>query len=434
MNLSRRDLGSQATLVFYEVSLVPLSILATFFVLSFVGGFLVLTRTVAAWVGIGAALVNGFSALVVALTGIAMVATGGTVVYGYQHFFDRSFGKLGPVPVLAVPLVGFVGSAGYALVHLGTLSPPWWVSLIVVLCVHALAFRAIAVYSMLAGTRRSGTKAGIAAAVPATVALVTLVTRHLLDAGWNEVGQRVADVFATTGGSLGLVGLVVLPAMIATAYGLYCTREGIDSLRGFDVSPPTVSADGVLRRLAPVRSALRFRSGDRSDGGTDGRGPSGRARPSGAPPPSSPNIDDSKRSSATGSAAGESGPARSVFRGGGGDPDDEPDAQSADGAGESGNRSVRSGGRDRTGGDDAGEATDRRADSRGGADDQPSRSNETSPADDEPSGAGSDTRIFTDDFGQYDGAVSAVETCPDCEAEIPSDGEYRYCPQCGAEL
>lgn len=399
MNLSRRDLSSQATLVFYEFSLVPLSILATFFVLSFVGGFLVLARRVGAWIGVGSALVNGFATVVIALTGIAMVAAGGTVVYGYQHFFDRSFGKLGPVPVLAAPLVGLVGSTGYAIVHLGTLSPPWWVSLIVVLCVHALAFRAIAVYSMLDGSRRAGTKVGIVAAVPATVALITLVTRLLLDAGWNEVGQRVADVAAMTGGSLGLAGLVVLPAAIATGYSLYCTREGVVSLRSFEFSAPTISVPNGLPQLASVRSVLRFRSGDGSEGRTDGRGPSRRARPSGAPPPSSPNTDGSKPSSATDG----NGPARSVFRGGGGGTDDESDGRSATGT--------------------------------GGSDDQSASSNgAASPADDEPSGAGSDTRIFTDDFGQYDGAGSAIETCPDCDAEIPSDGEYKYCPQCGAEL
>lgn len=446
MNISRRDLGSQATLVFYEFSLVPLSILATFFVLSFAGGLVALTRIVATRIGIGSTLVDGLTALIIALTGAAMVAAGGTVVYGYQHFFDRSVTNLRPLALLAAPLIGLIGSTVYALATLRTLTPPWWVSLIVVLCAYALAFRTVAVYSMLAGRRRSGTNAGTVVAIPAILALITLVTGHILDAEWNETGQLVTGLVAWSPPSLDLAGLVAFPVLFAAAYGSSCTPgEGIS--RRIPASPrPPSSISTVLDRLDSLSVADRLGSRSRADGGPDG-GTARRVRSSGAPPPSSPDSGGSNGRGSGGATTGTSGPARSVFRGGRGAPSNESDDRSGSDRDARGARS-----------NDAIDETDATADeSSEGADEtemaaveagegsspregtaDAARSASADAAGGEPdsdtSGTGSDTRIFTDDFGQYDGAEGSIETCPDCAAEIPSDGQYKYCPQCGSEL
>ncbi|MCU4801288.1 MSCRAMM family adhesin SdrC [Halobacteria archaeon HArc-gm2] len=52
-------------------------------------------------------------------------------------------------------------------------------------------------------------------------------------------------------------------------------------------------------------------------------------------------------------------------------------------------------------------------------------------------GDDSQTRIYTPEPGSGDAAASdgaAVETCPACEADVPSDGTYAFCPLCGHEL
>ncbi|WP_143117641.1 hypothetical protein [Halomicrobium zhouii] len=52
-------------------------------------------------------------------------------------------------------------------------------------------------------------------------------------------------------------------------------------------------------------------------------------------------------------------------------------------------------------------------------------------------GDDSQTRIYTPEPGSGDAASSdgaAVETCPACEADVPSDGTYAFCPLCGHEL
>lgn len=404
MTLSRRDLSSQVTLVFYELSLVPLSILATFFVLAFVGGLLGLTEVAGQWLGIGPTILEGLTVFIVALTCIAMASAGGTVVYGYQHFFDRSFSRLRPLLVLAVPLLTATAAAAYALGHLRTVSPPLWVQLIVVLSVHSLAFRAIAVYSMLDRSRRSATRVGTVAAIPMTAALITLVTRHFLDAGWNGVGQVVVGVAATPNGSADFLALVVIPVLIAGTYGFHCSRDGGISLQLLGSPRPTISADAVLGRLGRLRSGSGLKSKNESGRGTDGTRRRRGVRPSGAPPPSSPDEGGRKRRVSAGSGSDGSGSSRSVFRGGGAGTEEEA-------------------------GDDTGSRGTHQstADSESNAvPDEPA-----SESDDGESGTGSDTRIFTDDFGQYG---AGVDTCPDCDTEIPSDGQYKFCPQCGTEL
>jgi len=62
------------------------------------------------------------------------------------------------------------------------------------------------------------------------------------------------------------------------------------------------------------------------------------------------------------------------------------------------------------------------------------------------SGSGTDAADQQLTFGKDDGEKrppsglptardgSAVETCPECETDVPSDGTYVFCPLCGHEL
>lgn len=395
--------SAHGTLAFIELAAVPVAILVTFLVLLLAAGVATVARSAGELLAIGGTAIEAIVGAVAVVTALVLLSAGGLAVVGYRDFVDRSFSTKKPILLLVVPAVGVVAPIAYGVVVLGTISFPLFA--IAVISAHALAFRTISIDSLLRARRRIGVLVGVLTGAPAVAALTVFVTDHLLDlggAGENEIAELLIGAMSGVGVPRQRWVLVAVPLLVTTAYVVQWTRTDTggwstpgwvpSKLVGWITSPPTGWIPDWSLRSVIERD--RERSAKSSRGTAPSRPPRGGRR---APPPGSASRSGNKSSSGGSSAGRKSG------------------SSAGGSSGSSGRRSGSASG---------GAAAS--ASSRAGA------SGSTGDADDE--GSGSDTRIFTDDFGQYAGDGTPVERCPDCEEEIPSDGVYKFCPFCGHEL
>ncbi|SER20125.1 zinc ribbon domain-containing protein [Natrinema salaciae] len=449
MRLPIRSGTDHGTLVLLELGAVPVALLVTFFTLA-------LAELVAAVVGVAldaagasetipeiATVVIGFGALVVLVTG------GGHLVTGYRHCFESWFDDVSPLPVLLVPVVGIVVPIGYAFWQTGSLRPSSWLLLPVAVSANALAFRTIAIDSLREDRGRTSFVAGSLTALPAVAVLVDLAGEML---GSGRPVVRTTDAVAVGWSSpAGRAAVIAVPLSVAVLYGVGTvysrqSRWEPDWLlpKSSDAIAALTSRARSLPRPGAVFVALTSRARSLPRPGAvfvaltsrDGSEPSGR-QPTGAGRASS----NAARSGDRSTARQRSGTAREVV----------PSSPGTDAA--------PRGGASSPGTDDSSSPAEATTDA-SADDDRSASAEETSDEREQPAsaplggpgaaastvekdgtdvaagtdGTASDTRIFVDDFDQYVPDETPVETCPDCEEEIPSDGVYNFCPFCGGEL
>ncbi|ELZ07767.1 hypothetical protein C479_15030 [Halovivax asiaticus JCM 14624] len=440
MDVPERAMRAHVTLSFYEVAVVPLSFLAVFFALLLAAGVLSGIELVGDALAIGSTAQSVLRVAVVAATVGSLSALGGVVVRLYQGVFDRSFGSLAPLQLCAIPLVAFVGALGYGVASGSSITAPWWIALIAIVSAHALVFRSIAVFSMLDHAKRTGSHIGTIAALPAVLALVSLITEQVLGAGMNAGGTLVVSTLDATGIPQVPATLLLAPITVGSVYGL-TTREGTISTDTDRLSLPVETDRSLLDRLRP--------SGESTPSSRASGESSVRNRSGGAPPPSSPHASNTTGRS-NGSTRDRSN--RSVFRGGSSGTDGTEDssfaanaADSAEGTSNTSDDAAQTTGGASTASTSAPSESDRVGDesSPNSADTEEQEQEATSEANTESgptaNGSGTETRIFTDDFGEYAGATGSnasadtdSDTCPECATDLPADSVY--CPSCGSEI
>jgi hypothetical protein len=455
MRLPDRVNTDYLTLAALELAAVPLAVLVTVVVLFLGGGAIQLTESLGS--SLDAGTLDLLVQLIALVTVLALFAGAAAGVTGYWRFFDRSERGLDPRVLVAIPLVGVVAPFAYAAGSLGTLTLPDWLFVVAVVSAHALAYRTIAVYSFRDGDRRSGLAVSVAAGLPVTLALVTFVTQDVLDSGVDAAGQQLLGVLTWTDLPFHRPLLVGLPVVVTGAYLGYRlatdddrTDSG-DSVLSFQ-RPQTpgrlFSITSILQNLSRSSSSAENASGGSSgeqsryrrksdskgrpaasrsgsNSGDDGRRPKRRRSPHRS------DRSKAKRRSRRSSSSGSTGRSRSSGASG-----SSSSNQSTGGSGSGSSSSKRSGA-----------STDNRSRSASSGNNSTSQSDESASANSADStgseaaanggtdaSAGSDTRIFTDDFGDYGDGSDTVETCPACDEEIPSDGVYEFCPFCGQEL
>ena len=495
MRFSIRGSKVQATLVFFEIAVIPVAVLLTFFVLLGGAGTAAAVRTLGEVAGLGEGAVATLVDATVVVAAVVLVSLGALAVDGYRLYFDRNVRNPQPLPMVVVPLFGAVGALAYGVTHFGVTEIPWWLFVVVAVSANAVAFRLITVYSFLYRSPRTGYLAGALAAVPAVVGLTRFADTNLLEGASDEVSRSILAALATTPIPEQRWLLVVVPLLVAGVYGARQTLgdSGDSTLdRTSGTNQPSVSTglttsirDGVSERIPGVhptsignivsgvvpsvsrpRPLVRIRKRTRrstkaSVGSVDAAGSLGAATAGrSAPPPQSGREKPTShvpasRSPSPASTIEQSGETASEAANERSDRSASSDVSRASdgwdrsktGAPDSGGRTDRSrkstsssgsavvssdGSADGTSAESSasqttGPSTDSKAESTSG-------SNPTSNAGPEASGSGSDTRIFTDDFGTYGVSTSPVEVCPDCEKDIPSDGVYKFCPFCGSGL
>lgn len=440
MDVPERAIRAHLTLSFYEVAVVPLSFLAVFFALLLASGVLSVIGLVGDALAIGSTAQTVLQALVVVATVGCLSAFGGLVVRLYQREFDRSFGSLDPLRLCAIPLVVFVGALGYGVSSGGAITTPWWVAMIAIVSAHALVFRSIAVFSMLDHAKRTGSRVGTIAALPAVLALVTLITQQVLGTGMNAGGTLIVSTLDATAIPQVPATLLLAPIAVGSVYGL-TTREETVSTDVDRLSLPFGVDRSLLDRLRP--------SGDSTPSSRAAGESSVRNRAGEAPPPSSPHTSNTTGRS-NGSTRDRS--KRSVFRGGSSGTDSTEDSSAPDNAADSAG-STSSGADDTAQTAGSASAASTSAPSESDRADDESSPDTTNPEEQEQeatseantgsgpatNGSGTETRIFTDDFGEYAGATGGnpaddtdPETCPECATDLPADSVY--CPNCGREV
>lgn len=433
MQFPKRPDSGHGILPVLEVIAVVVWILAAVLVLYLATGAYAVVRFVAETAGANEfALALGRDTVAV-LAGLGLVSGGALAVIGYVHVFATKFERIRPLWFGVVPLVGIVAPVGYVLATTGEPSFPTWTFVIVAIAAHALAFRTIAVGSVLEGQERLGVLAGAVASVPAATAILTL------SSGLSVVGDR--PVVHTIQGGISWTGiplyrplLVVVPLVIATAYTLVLirTEDGSDApwagvVDRFGGTVPSVGIGRLRDRSSGTEPSNRADSSsddsstvvrrvfDSSSAGDD------RSARRQAVVPSSPSESGSTRRRPSSSSGGSS--ARKSDR-------------SKSGSADSGGSSVRgaktsgsASGSDSSARSNAGQSTTGRDEST-----SPARDEGTDgAADAESEGTGSDTRIFVDDFDPAE-VDDGPGDCPDCGEAIPTDGSYTFCPFCGSEL
>ncbi|AGB16494.1 hypothetical protein Halru_1896 [Halovivax ruber XH-70] len=438
MDVPERAIRAHVTLSFYEVAVVPLSFLAVFFALLLAGGVLSGVGIAGDALAIGSTAQSVLRVAVVVATVGSLSALGGVVVRLYQGIFDRSFGSLAPLRLCAIPLVALVGALGYGIASGGPITAPWWIALIAIVSAHALVFRSIAVFSMLDHAKRTGSRVGTIAAVPAVLALVTVITEQVLGAGMNAGGTLVVSTLDATGIPQAPATLLLAPIAVGSVYGL-TTREETVSTDTVRLSLPFETDRSLLDRLRPSGESTHP---SRASGESSVRNRSGEA-----PPPSSPHASNTTGRS-NGSTRNRSN--RSVFRGGSSGADGTEDSSSAANAADSsGGTSNASDDAAQTSGNGSAASTSAPPESGGAgeesspdptdAEEQEATSEANTESGPATNGSGTETRIFTDDFGEYAGASGESasadtdpETCPECATDLPADSVY--CPSCGNEI
>lgn len=414
MQFPNRPDSGHGILPVLEVVAVVVWILAAVLVLYLATGVYAVVRIVAETAGASdLALALGRDAVAV-LAGFGLVSGGALAVVGYAYAFETKFERIRPGWFAVVPLIGIVVPVGYVLATTGGLGLPTVAFVIVATAVHALAFRTIAVGSVLEGRERLGVLVGAVAAVPAATALVALSSSLPL-VGDRAVVRTIQGGISWTGLPLYRPLLVVVPLAISAAYALVLIRtEGgsdapwVGIVDRFGGVVPSVGIDRLRGRSSGSGPAAR--TGSSSDDSStvvrrvfeDSSAGDDRSARKRAVVPSSPSESGSATRRSGSSASGSS--ARNSSRSTGRDSRPSASERGVD----------SSAGRGTTGRDESSSARDGDADAGG---------EET----------GSDTRIFVDDFDPAD-ADDGPGDCPDCGEAIPTDGSYTFCPFCGSEL
>lgn len=417
MRPPNRSGNDHVTLVLLELVAVPVALLVTFFALA-------LAELVAAAVraGIGAVTASGTAleagnAVIALGTLLALVTGGGLLVVGYRRYFELSFEEVNPIPVLLVPIVGIAVPVGYAVWDTSSLQLSWWLFLPVAVFAYALAYRTIAIDSRREDSGRTSVVVGSLTALPVVVALVDLAS-GMLDPEL-PVARSLDAAVSGTGIPMERSVVIAVPLLVTALYGverIYDTQSRWDGPDWSFSRPPLPTFDRPSFDLpswdrtepsgrqstgagAPRASAESARSSDGSVASAAPSASTNRSRTAGDVVPSSPGSKPARRGRSSST-----------------DDDSRPPDESAT---------------DATSGDDR-SASDSREES--SADDAASTETGGAAAGSSTDGTGSDTQIFVDDFDQYVPEETPVETCPDCDEEIPSDGVYNFCPFCGGEL
>jgi len=457
-----------------EAAAAPPAVLGTLLVVVLGGVAATGVATLGERLGASTLLVEVAVGLVAVATLLVLLAAGGLAVEAYRRRFRRTGGGTQLLVGLFVPAVAVVGPLAYAAFELGTATPPWWLLGIAAVGANAAALRTAAMYSTSEGQQRRGVLVGALAALPAAVGLAVLITERFLGGAVAAAGRTLGDGLAASGVPRHGLLLVVLPLGVAAAFAITRARSApTGASTPAETSLPRSATLPEPSRVpdASLRGALVYVR-DRTSvpvpaGGLPGGRSSTESSPRSSPrsdgpdnrPPVSARSSEGDATGAGGSggasrseshsAAGDGGGRRSVGGTEGSNSvrrigrDRSGSAGSGSGSGGSSSGSERSnarrsstgnasaGGPGSGGSGSGGSGSGRSSlDSSGAGDVGGSEADENT----DDGGTGSDTRIFTGDFGSFDGGDDTVEHCPACEETIPSDGVYRFCPFCGEEL
>lgn len=459
MRLPDRVNTDYLTLAALELAAVPLVVLVTVFVLFLGGGAMQVTESLGGEFSVGTTIIDVLVQLIVLLTTLLLLAGGGAAVTGYRRFFDRADSGLDSLVLIAVPALGVLAPLLYAFLSFGTFIEPVWLFVIAVVSAHALAFRTIALYSEPVVHRRIGLLVGCAAALPVVLALVTylttdvFVTNDLLSSRISDAGEHLLDGLVWTAlPDVRRSLLIGVPLLLTGAYVGYQSRMTDIQRGGSTQSIQLLNSPGRLFSITKILQGITRRSSSSSNGASSssseeqsryqrksnskGRAasrPDGSGRERSDHDSARPKRRRSPHRSGDGSSSGSSrrsNSARSSSRDrsrsenqsestGSRNPGDRPSNS------RSGNAGNKSEGKSATGGSSRSKSSSERSSA--------GRSTDGSSGEEDAS-TGSDTRIFTDDFGEYGGDSEADAACPSCDKEIPTDGVYEFCPFCGQDL
>lgn len=452
----------EAPLVAVEAAAAPVALVASLLMVVLGGLVATAVRIGLTGVGTGGTVVGVATGLVAVLTLLVLLAAAGAAVEGYRRRFAETGGGSNLLIGLFVPAILVVAALAYAASRgHGLASPPLGILAVAGLGAHAVAFRAIAMYSMPDARRRQGSAVAGVAALPAALGLAAWLTEGSLDGPAAVAGEHLVAGLDAAGVPRWGIAVVLVPLAVSIGYAVYRTRTapaGSSSPaqtslpRSPTLPQPSRVPDASLRGTA---SHVR----DRIAAAVPGLGGAGRANSSGGasgggasrPPVSASSSRRRSGSGSGGSSGGGSGSTGGSSSGG-------SSGRSSGGSGDSSAGAADGGGTDRGAGGSSsgGSSSDRDRSSRGvrkiggssagsgtgGSAADGGASTGSSGAGGSSSGAGggsadeessgSDTRIFTGDFGSY--GDDTVDVCPACEETIPSDGVYRFCPFCGEEL
>jgi hypothetical protein len=423
MRPPNRSGNDHETLVLLELVAVPIALLVTFFTLALAELLAVVVRMATDAAGAGSVVPMIVNAVIGLGTLLVLLGAGGLLVVGYRHCFESWFDDVNPLPLLLVPLIGLVAPVGYSIWNTG--SPPLssWLFVPVVISAYALAYRTIAIDSLREDRGHNSLIVGALTALPIVVVLLDLASR-MIGSG-RPIARTLDPVAAGAGTPTVRSVMIAVPLLVTVLYGIETLYSRQSRWDGPDWSAP-VSRNAISSRTPSIKSVpnpkdviSRLTSRIRSDssgrqptGAGAGRASSKSARSSSDVVPSSPKTGAAPRSASTSNDADSSNPSDEHTA------DTSTDEQSS------------------SSGTDTSDAADPAPSTQSGAADtaDPSPAESATPGDSSGDGGGSDTRIFVDDFDEYVPDETPVETCPECEKEIPSDGVYNFCPFCGGDL
>ncbi len=479
MRLASRSLTTHAALVLLEFLVGLLAVLATVVALLLAGVLVRAVPVAVEYAGGHPAFGTVAGHLLAVAAFLLLLACVRSVVVEYRRFAGRAPEIRQPIALTAGPALGLAIPVGYALQVAGSVRLPMPLLALAVASAHALAFRTISVWSRNAELAPLAELAGVLAGGPTVFALVTLVTRALpgpLDAAGRILLELPGWGLVPRDGPF----LAAFPLLVATAFGLYrrlrrgdrvdvpepdVPRAGellpsvsLPSVPSPPVQFPSLSLPDAVSRpvgrrfpdvtLTDVALAATSRLAERSSrrlGRTDDGVPRDAPpvprpaglRSGGSDGSASSSGDDSPGPRAPRSATADSSSSRSAPSSSG-SPDRSPSTSSDDDSDSAGGDGTDADG-SATSSDDGGQSEADTPAEASAADDAPD-TNESGSADETPDGSASTpedaesrTRIFSAGVGDGSGDA-VVETCPDCDADVPSDGTYEFCPLCGHEL
>lgn len=452
MTLANRA-RKHVVLAISEAVVTLLATVGVVLLLALAGGGVVGGRAFGAALGIEGSTLVLLTGVVAIVPLVGALSVPYFAVAEYRRFFGRYGTNLWAVVV--VPLLVVVGSTTLAA---GSWTPTGAVVVIPsVVAAHLLALRVLG-YRSRTTSGRTEQFVAVVGTIPLAVALLTTVTVWFSDGAIADAGRLLVSTPGWQSVPTDSLALVLAPLAVVTLF------EGLRSIPREDRFAPQGRVDDVERRLRrrgrsvssitdTCRSALsalagRVRGSDEADSRTAPPVPTppqsarrsherlaGRDEDSGTDcPPTPPAVaapdgptegtsaTESNRDTQPTATASTDGPA-AVARTG-----DRPEPPTTEPQTE-------------TEGEN-GSATDSE-ESSGDTTEPPSDDRESTPtnagasSDDSDSGSGDEnsgtvTRIYSGEFEQDTG--SSVATCPDCDADLPSDGSFEFCPLCGHEL